>query len=114
MLSLIAIAIAALVFGGFLLLTAFETKRGERVLAPLRARLDVYASGAARLVRKADLHALPYTKLRTAFMHVVHEVAHGVLVGVRALERALTRTVRTLRHTKDGTTPPADSVEKVG
>ncbi len=97
----IAIAVVAMLLGGFILLTSFEQKKGARLLAPLRARLDVYAKEVARMVRTIDVNALAYTKMKTLFMHLVHEVAHGTLIVVRALERTLTSAVRTLRHKKE-------------
>ena len=103
----IAIAIVAMLLGGFILLASFERKKGARVLAPLRARLDVYAKDFARVVRTIDMNALAYTKMQALLMHLVHEAAHGTLIVVRALERTLTSAVRTLRHKKESQdTPP--------
>ena len=110
MILTIAIAIVAVLLGGFILLTAFEKKKGTRILVPLRARLDVYAINVVRTMRNIDMNALAYTKLRALAIHIGHEIAHGVLITIRALERLLTRTVRTLRHKKE----EQDSGEKMG
>ncbi len=102
---LASILVVASLLGGFLFLTAVEKKRGTRVLQATRARLDVYVGDAVHAFRK--LHAGEFTKrLKVVGAYIVHEFAHAVLIGVRALERTLTQTVRTLR-TRHGVSPEA-------
>lgn len=97
----IAILVVALLLGGFIFLTIVEKKRGARVLAPLRARLDVYVGGAAHEARKLNGGELS-ARLRVIAAYIVHECVHAVLIAVRALERLLTQTVRTLREHRFG------------
>lgn len=97
----IAIAIIFILLGGFFLLTSFEKRKGARMLAPTRARLDVWVMELTRTVRKFNVE-MTTSRLRIIVAYIVHELVHGVLVGVRALERFLTRTVRTIREHRFG------------
>ncbi len=110
MLPLAAIVLFAALLAGFLFLTAVEKRRGSRVLAPLRARLDVYTADAALKARSLNGGVLR-KRASVIGAYLVHEVVHGVLVAVRALERLLTNTVRALRA-RHGVTPPAPLVEE--
>lgn len=110
---LIALATVLILLGGFILLTSFERKRGTRFLAPLRARLDVYVQHTVQTLRSIDTDALAYVKVKAAAVHLVHEIAHQVLLMVRALERTLTGAVRALRRKKEAASLQ-DSQEKIG
>lgn len=96
-----ALAIAILVFAvllvGFLLLTGQEKKRGTRVLASARQRLDTRVASATHTLREIDIGAFLWHALRAGVEWVAHELVHVVLLGVRTLERLLTRAARELR-----------------
>lgn len=93
----IAIIVLAVLFFGFIALTAAEAKSGRRMFRGMRARLD------ARVASLKEVHAeFPHTARRTvvgAISIIAHEIAHGMLIGIRAIERFLTRTTRKLRET---------------
>ena len=91
-------AVLGALFFGFLALTRAEVKSGRRVMAPVRDRLDTQVEGARAQLRALDLeHTLVRTAIAGASL-VAHEVAHGMLIGIRALERALTRATKHLRE----------------
>lgn len=113
MVLLASILVVAVLLGGFLFLTAVEKKSGRRMLAPLRARLDVYADGMTHHARKFDGKML-MNQFRIIGAYIVHEFVHAVLIAVRALERLLTQTVRALRsHHSLKPTPHGETTGKV-
>lgn len=94
----IVTAVLGLLFIGFLVLTSAEAKSGRRVFAQSRARLDTQVEDARVALHVLDLE---HTLLRKAIAGgslIAHEVAHGLLIGIRALERLLTRTTKHLRE----------------
>ncbi len=94
----IAIAVVALLLIGFLFLTGVEARRGVRVLGSARGSLDAAARRAgASLTSGRVLVGFGHGASGLA-RYAVHEVVHAVLSGIRALERFLTRTARTIRE----------------
>ena len=94
---LVAILVFALLLVGFLYLTAQEKKHSVRLFTPLRASLDRQVGRVASVMRDIDIGVFLWHALRAGIEFVVHEVVHVVLLGVRTLERLLTRTARELR-----------------
>lgn len=94
---LIAFLVAVGLLVLFLLLTAFETGKGVRILAPLRTRFDKQVSRFAFVARHVDFGAFIMHVIKAVGRRVAHDVAHITLIVVRAVERFLTRTVRYLR-----------------
>ncbi|HYD92867.1 MAG TPA: hypothetical protein VEB18_00180 [Candidatus Paceibacterota bacterium] len=116
----LAIAFIAVAFllAGFLALTAFEAKRGHRFFSAARERLDARVSHVAEIVRTVDFGKLVFHAIQVAIDHIVHELAHIVLIVVRFIERFLTRVVRYLRDRRaDGESDPrkplTEEVEKL-
>ncbi|MEA2701885.1 MAG: hypothetical protein QOE22_594 [Candidatus Parcubacteria bacterium] len=103
---LISILVAGALFLAFLLLTAYEARRGSRFFATFRYRLDSKVSRAQFLVEHIDWGALTAHLTRTSLNTVAHDAAHGTLIGVRAVERNLTRAVSVLRTRRENTAPP--------
>jgi hypothetical protein len=103
---LISILVASLLFFGFLLLTAYERRRGTRLFAAARYRLDLRVARVQFLIAHIDWGAFTAHLTRTSLETVAHDAAHGTLVGVRAVERFLTHAVRSLRTRRDGALPP--------
>ena len=101
MLLLILIGIVLVLFGGFLLLTAYE-RTHARVCARMLARLDRLAGRALFIVKHVDWSGFVKHMTRSGTERVLHDLAHGVLVVVRFLERSLTRLVRVLRERRAG------------
>ena len=97
---LFAILITFVLLGGFLALMRFETGRGVRFFGGARARLDSRVERAAFIVRHVDWSAVLSEMVRSIAARIVHDVAHGVLILVRILERLLTRVVKYLRSSR--------------
>ncbi len=115
---LIAIATFAVLLIGFLFLTAQEKKHGVRVFARARAALDTRTATLAHTMQEIDIGAFLWHALRAGVESVVHEAVHVVLLGVRTLERFLTRAARELRFRRaqgesDPRTPFLSGVERI-
>lgn len=105
MLYIILIGLTLILFGGFIMLTAFERKRGLRVAGVYRNKLDTKVSRAAFVASHVDWGAFTRHLLGTVLERVLHDVAHFVLRFVRTTERLLTRTVKGLRERRGITVP---------
>lgn len=105
MTHLISILIAAFLLLAFLLLTAYEDRRGARFFARFRYKLDTDVSRIGFLVEHIDWGAFTAHLTRTSLNTVAHDVAQGTLMGVRAIERNLTQAVSALRTRREGTLP---------
>lgn len=99
---LIFIAVASILFGSFLLLTAFENRAGARVLEPLRRRLDRWVTRLTFIATHVDWSAFIKHVVRTFMERAAHDVAHASLMLVRFVERMLTKAVRSLRERRVG------------
>ncbi|MBU2104090.1 hypothetical protein KKD81_01750 [Patescibacteria group bacterium] len=98
MIYLILIAVSLALFGGFLILTAFEKKRGLRVAGKLRNSIDARTSRTLFIVSHVDWSAFIKHLVVSVSERVAHDIAHSVLGLVRAAERLLTRAVKSLRE----------------
>ncbi len=103
---LIAIAVLVLLLGGFLVFVGFEERSGRRFLAGRRYKLDSRVERTAFILRHVDWGAFSADVARSSIERTIHDIAHGSLIAVRALERFLTRVVRTLRTRRDVPLPP--------
>lgn len=102
---LIAVAVAFILFAGFLALARYETGEGRRfLLAGARKRLDRNVSRIGFILNHVDLGAFVSDTVRDTVERILHDVAHASLLVVRFLERALTRFVRQLREKREGAT----------
>jgi len=94
---LIFLAVSILLFAGFLALTAYESRRGTRVLERARASLDAEVERVSFIAAHVDLPAYLRDLVRVMAARAAHDIIHAGLVIVRFLERLLTRAVRALR-----------------
>lgn len=108
MLYIILIGVSLILFGGFIVLTAFERKRGLRVAGVYRNKLDAKVSRVMFIATHVDWGAFTRHLLGTVLERVLHDAAHFVLRLVRTTERLLTRTVKALRERR-GITVPLES-----
>lgn len=109
-LLLIGIPLALLVL--FLALVTFEERSNRRILAGRRMALDLKVERASFVLRHVDWGAFLNDLLHTAFERALHDIAHGSLIAVRALERELTGVVRTLRSRREQPTlAPRDAAK---
>ena len=105
MLYLILIILSLLLFGGFLMLTNFERKRGLRVVGAWRNALDAKVSRATFIATHVDWGAFSRHLAGTFLERVLHDIAHTILRFVRTTERLLTRAVKYLRARRGITAP---------
>lgn len=96
----VAIALPALLLGGFIALTRYEASRGTRLLAGRRSAFDSFVAKAAFVIRHVDWSAFLADTLKTLSTRVVHDIATVTLRIVRVIERFLTSIVRSLRSAK--------------
>jgi len=82
---------------GFLLLTGYEERKGMRLFAHQRARLDENVERVEFILAHVDFGSFLREELHHLISRVVHDIAHFSLQGVRAVERFLTHLVRYLR-----------------
>lgn len=107
---LISILIAGLLFFGFLLLTYYEARRGTRLFAGSRYKLDKKVGRMVFLLEHVDWGAFTAHVTKTSLNTLAHDIAHGTLIAVRTVERFLTRAVYSLRRRRDDATlPPGPS-----
>ena len=109
---IIAILITLGLLAAFLVVVSIEERSGKRMLAGPRYNLDARVARVAFIVKHVDWGAFSAEIARTSFDRALHDTAHATLIAVRALERFLTRVVRSLRARQDTpvlaprTTPP--------
>lgn len=83
--------------GGFVVMTTVERKRGQRVSEERRLRFDHFVARMAFIVEHVDFAAFVRDSLADLVRRLGHESVHLSLQLVRAVERGLTRVVRTFR-----------------
>ena len=101
MIYLVLIAISLMLFGGFLLLTAFERGRGMRVAGVPRNRLDAHVARISFVITHVDWPAFVRHLIGSTFSRAAHDITHTVLILVRSLERLLTHAVKSLRERRE-------------
>lgn len=102
MLFIILVSLSCTLFGGFLLLTAVESRRQARVFPTMRAVLDKRVSRISFIISHVDWSAFAKHLVRTNTEKFLHDVAHGSLIVVRFVERTLTGVVRAMRERRSG------------
>ncbi len=110
----ILILISLVLLIGFLGVGEYEARRGARLFAAQRTRLDEGVARAEFILSHIDLIAFLRDELRRTAHRISHDIAHLSLQTVRAVERLLTRLVRSLRppHSAD-VAPRGDAREFV-
>lgn len=107
------ILVALVLFFGFLALTAFERKKGTRVVfGEARAVLDTHTSRAFKVLTTADPLDFLVRGARTLFGHVFHDLANVLWATVRMLERTLATVVHKLQGMRHHTPKKEASVEE--
>jgi len=101
---LIFIFVALALFIGFLVLSDYEMRRGVRLFARERARLDEHIERVEFIFAHVDFGAFLREEIHHVAHLVVQETVHLSLQTVRAVERLLTRLVRHL-HTQRAIDP---------
>ncbi|MES2226053.1 MAG: hypothetical protein V4480_04590 [Patescibacteria group bacterium] len=106
---IIAILVPLVALIAFLVLVRAEVHTGRRVLAATRYKLDSRVARAAFILQHVDWGAFTADVTRASLERLAHDLAHGALIAVQALERTLTRVVRTLRTRRGAAALPAQS-----
>ena len=112
MAHLAAILVATVLLAGFVALTRYETRRGERFFAEKRAELDAAIERAEFIMAYVDLPAFARDEVRRATARAGHAIAHLSLQAVRAAERLLTRAVRHLRARTENVAAPRENARE--
>lgn len=94
MASLVFIFITIALLGGFFALTSYEARRGVRLGASHRARLDGHVERIEFILAHIDLIAFVRDEVRHFISRIGHDSVHISLLVVRAVERLLTRVIR--------------------
>ena len=109
---LISIFATIALLGGFVMLTSYEARRGVRLFAAPRARLDRNIERIEFVLENVDLGAFLRDEIRRFISRLGHDLAHLSLQVVRATERLLTRLVRYLRSRHAVDTVPRESTRE--
>jgi hypothetical protein len=112
MLHLIFILISLALLIGFFALTRYEARRGVRVYAEKRQRLDTAINRAEFIITHVNLALFVREELRHLISRIGHDVAHISLHMVRAAERLLTRAVRHLRASPEIESAPRETARE--
>jgi len=112
MVYLLFILATIALLGGFFALTQYEARRGARLFAEKRARLDRNIERVAFIIEHVDLGAYLRDEVRHLVGRISHDIAHLSLLAVRAVERLLTRLVRYLRSRHAVRTLPRENVRE--
>lgn len=130
---IIAIAVVAILLGGFLLLTVYEKRTGKRVLRTYRESLDTKLDTIFSLKEKVSLRLVLAHYAQTMMRRFVHDVVKVLLAIIKVLERALlrigsymharavsapslqarTHVLEALRHLREGLSAKDEEVRKL-
>jgi len=97
---------------GFLVLSDYEARRGTRLFARERVRLDGRVERIEFILTHVDFKAFLREEIRRITQRVVHDIVHFSLQAVRAVERLLTRLIRYLRAQRAVDTVPRESARE--
>ncbi len=96
---------------GFLVLSLVETMSGVRILGGLRRGLDKRVARMNFIATHIDWGGFFAYVTRSNAERVAHDIVHAVLLFVRAVERTLTRAIRSLRERVAENAPAGEPVE---
>jgi len=106
-----AVLATFVLLAGFLALSAIETSRGARLFGGVRRTLDRKVGRFAFIATHVDWGSFTAHIAKTSIERIAHDLVHAILIGVRATERALTRTIRALRERVAAHEPAGEPVE---
>ncbi len=100
---LIANLVSLALVAGFFAFSSYEKKKGTRLFANDRVFVDEWVTRASFILSHVDFIAFVRDLVTSIASRVMHDIVHFSLLGVRAVERFLTRLVRYLRirHAND-------------
>ncbi len=109
MTELILVLASLVLLAAFLILTRIEEKRGTRLFARARARLDARTEHAVHAIESGQASDAVARGVKLGAERIAHDVAHGSLIAVRFVERTLTQAVRSLRARRAENAAPGAS-----
>ena len=112
MANLIFVFATLLLLAGFAALVGYEARRGARVFAARRERLDTFVGRIEFIVTHVDLGEFLREELRHFIGRLGHDAVHLSLIVVRSVERVLTRLVRRLRTHPEVDTAPRETARE--
>lgn len=112
MAPLIILLASVVLLIGFLVLTRYEARRGMRYFAGEREFLDTQVMRIQFIIEHVDLAAFLRDEIRHLANRLGHSIVHISLLGVRAVERLLTRLVKLLRTRYADNVAPRESARE--
>jgi len=109
---LIFILVTFLLLVCFFVLSDFETKRGIRLFASRRTRLDENVGQIEFILKNVNVSAFLKEEMLRVTHLIAHTIVHLSLLAVRAIERLLTRLVRYLRTRRAIDTVPRENARE--
>ncbi len=97
MMNLLFVLVSLLLLTGFVMLTRYEARRGERLFAGYREELDKRVLKILFVLEHVDWGGYVKEEAIRIMLRLGHDIAHVSLRAVRAMERLLTTLVRHLR-----------------
>lgn len=95
----------------FVLLVTFERRKGVRALPRIRASLDRDVDRLAFVASHIDWGGFAAHIAKTNAEKLAHDIIHAILLGVRTIERVLTRLIRNLRERLARHDPEQEPIE---
>lgn len=109
MANLVFVLLTLVLLVGFCMLAGYEERRGARVFALLRTRLDRNIERVEFIAAHVNFGAFLLDESRRITALLGHDIAHFSLLVVRSAERLLTRIVRSLRKRRAADTAPLET-----
>lgn len=110
---LVLIGVPLVLLALFLAAVAYEERAGRRLaLSGSRYRFDRQMERTSFIVRHVDWGAFFNDVTRSGAERLLHDLAHAMLIGVRAAERELTTLVRRLRARREPAALAAPGIEE--
>jgi hypothetical protein len=112
MFYLILVTTSILLLAGFVFVTQYEAAQGVRFFAARREALDSFVEQAHFVLTHVDFGAFVLEETKHVSTIIGHTIVTLTLRAVRAVERLLTRMVRSLRMRTETTEPPHESARE--
>ncbi len=98
--TLILLGVTIFSFVAFVVILRVEAFQDVRFFGAARTRFDRFTTRIGFILVHVDFSAFTWQLVKDSSMHVLHIVLHLLLLGIRFIERTLTRTVRVIRVQK--------------
>lgn len=82
----------------FFVIVVIERRRGHRYFDTVRRKLDADTSRMFYVLEHVDWPAFFAHITKVSLERIAHDMVHGTLILIRAVEKSLTRAIRVLRE----------------